>query len=188
MLKSVRVSLVVLITTLSLQIGYATSASSAERQLLAQLTLSGDGLLWNDWESKELALAFEPGHLVQKNLTNLSKISLTVSQLEQASRNEQDIKKIRADQLFSESLTLWQTSRWQDAFDKLEQALALYREINDRQGEGRSLTGLGKIADHFGQYPQALEYYQQALAISRETGDHRNEGVTLNNIGLVYAN
>ncbi|ESA32197.1 tetratricopeptide tpr-1 repeat-containing protein [Leptolyngbya sp. Heron Island J] len=64
----------------------------------------------------------------------------------------------------------------------------MYREIGDRQGESRSLTGFGSIADSLGQYSQALDYYEQALVISREIDDRTGEGATLNNIGLTYHN
>ena len=99
---------------------------------------------------------------------------------------KQDAKQTEADQLLDESLSLWRVSRWQEALQKLEQALILYREIGDRHGEGRTLTGLGAITDNLGQYPQALEYYEQALVIRQEIGDRSGEGVTLNNIGLNY--
>ncbi len=100
------------------------------------------------------------------------------------------------DRLFGEVLQLWQTSQYQPALEKLEQALEIYRnpEVRaafpqeSRQGEGRSLTGLGAISRSFGQYEPALDYYQQALAINQEIGDRQGEGVTLNNIGLVYDN
>ncbi|MEM9217647.1 MAG: tetratricopeptide repeat protein [Cyanobacteria bacterium P01_F01_bin.150] len=105
-------------------------------------------------------------------------------------------KLAEGDRLFDESLQFWRTSQWQKALDRLEQALVLYQDMNvraafpweSRQGEGRTLNGLGKIADDFGDYPEALDYYQQALEIRREIGDRAGEGVTLNNIGGIYDN
>jgi CHAT domain-containing protein/tetratricopeptide (TPR) repeat protein len=99
-----------------------------------------------------------------------------------------------AEALFNEALQLWRTSDFQGAWDKLQQALELYQAPDvrqafpqeSRQGEGKTLTGLGAISDSFGQYQQALSYYQQALPIRQEIGDRAGEGVTLNNIGLVY--
>ncbi|MEO6893178.1 MAG: tetratricopeptide repeat protein [Ktedonobacteraceae bacterium] len=67
-----------------------------------------------------------------------------------------------------------------------EQALAIFREVGNRAGEGATLNNLGRVYDALGQKQQALAYYQQALAISREVGDRAKEGATLNNLGLVY--
>ncbi|NEZ55230.1 CHAT domain-containing protein [Adonisia turfae] len=99
---------------------------------------------------------------------------------------KQEARKTEADQLFNESVRLWQISRWQEALEKLKQALIVYQEIGDRQGESRALTGLGSIADSLGQYSQALDYFEQALMISREINDRASQGFTLNNIGLTY--
>ncbi|MFG6107278.1 tetratricopeptide repeat protein [Leptothoe sp. EHU-05/26/07-4] len=101
---------------------------------------------------------------------------------------KQEARKTEADQLFNESLRLWKISRWQEALEKLKQALIVYQEIGDRQGEGRALTGIGAIANNLGQYPQALDYLEQALVIIRETSDRASEGGTLNNIGFTYDN
>ncbi|MBE9138016.1 tetratricopeptide repeat protein [Nodosilinea sp. LEGE 07088] len=96
--------------------------------------------------------------------------------------------------LFGEALQLWRTGQFQAASEALLQALELYRQPAvqaafpqaSRQGEGRTLTGLGTISQSFGQYEQALGYYTEALAIARDIGDREGEGSTLNNIGFVY--
>jgi CHAT domain-containing protein/Tfp pilus assembly protein PilF len=106
------------------------------------------------------------------------------------------VKKFEAETLFDEALQLWRTSDFQGAWDKLQQALELYQAPDvrqafpqeSRQGEGKTLTGLGAISDSFGQYQQALSYYQQALPIAQEIGDRAGEGTTLNNLGFVYDN
>ncbi|MEM9220197.1 MAG: tetratricopeptide repeat protein [Cyanobacteria bacterium P01_F01_bin.150] len=106
----------------------------------------------------------------------------------QSSELTPEEKQAEGDRLFNEAVQLWRTSQWQEALERFEKALVLYREVGDRQSEGRTLNGLGIIADDFGQHIQALDYYQQALAISREIGDRAGEGATLNNIGLIYDN
>ena len=264
MLKSIGVSFVVLISTLSPQIGYATSAIGAESQ--SQLILAGEELLWNTFKSEKLALALDPGHPTQKNLTNLSKTSFKVSHGKQnesllqipfnqtgtlepgdktlengslydiytftgqagqiikvslisedfdtrlllldadeeliasnddsndSSNSElawqltetkeyhlfittygddergayqlkatfgtiQEAKKAKADQLAKESFDLWYfDSLFEEALEKSEQALKLYREIEDRYNEGITLSEIGVIYRHFRQPLRALEY------------------------------
>ncbi|MEO1591905.1 MAG: tetratricopeptide repeat protein, partial [Cyanobacteria bacterium J06632_22] len=97
------------------------------------------------------------------------------------SKQTSDPRQAEAERLFNEALNLWRVSRWPEAIEKLEQALVLYREAGDLQGEGRTLTGLGAVSSSLGQYPQALSYYEQSLVILREVGDRAGEGVTLNN-------
>ena len=101
---------------------------------------------------------------------------------------EDETKRAEADRFFDEAFNILQTGQWQEAVELLEQALVLYREVGDRQDEGKTLIGLGKIADVTGQYAPALDYYHQGLGIAREIGDRITEGATLNNIGLTYSN
>ncbi|WOD39786.1 CHAT domain-containing protein [Nodosilinea sp. E11] len=93
-----------------------------------------------------------------------------------------------------EAFQLWRTGQLELAFDVLLQALELYRHPDvraasldeSRQGEGRTLTGLGAISRVLERYEQALKYYADALVISREVNDRAGEGTILNNIGVVY--
>jgi tetratricopeptide (TPR) repeat protein len=65
------------------------------------------------------------------------------------------------------------------------QALAIDREIGDRQGEGRALNNLGVVFTERGDPAGAKDYYEQALSILQKIGDRRGEGRALNNIGVV---
>jgi adenylate cyclase len=64
------------------------------------------------------------------------------------------------------------------------QALAIDREIGDRQGEGRALNNLGVVCVERGDPAGAKDHYKQALPILQEIGDRRGEGRALNNIGV----
>ncbi|ASC70031.1 uncharacterized protein XM38_009610 [Halomicronema hongdechloris C2206] len=105
-------------------------------------------------------------------------------------------RKAEADALFDEAFQLWRVSDYQAAWERLQQALALYQAPDVRtafpqasqRGEANTLTGLGEISRSFGRYPQALDYYEAALAIQQTIQDRWGEGVTLNNIGAVYHN
>ncbi|NER94106.1 MAG: tetratricopeptide repeat protein [Symploca sp. SIO1B1] len=106
--------------------------------------------------------------------------------LAQAQTNQD--QEARANQLYEEALQLWQKSQFPEALEKLEQALGIYQEISDRQGQGDLLTAMGAVYTNLGQYPQALDYFKQALAIRQELGDRVNEGILLNNLGIIYDN
>ncbi len=68
-----------------------------------------------------------------------------------------------------------------------EQALSVFREIGDRQGEGAALGSLGVASARLGEVEQAIGHYQQRLVIAREIGDRRGEGTALGNLGNAYA-
>ncbi len=67
-----------------------------------------------------------------------------------------------------------------------EDALKLYRRLNDRANEGIALMGLGTTYMALGDYRRAIELIEQALEIHREVGDRVSEGRTLMNLGTVY--
>ena len=68
-----------------------------------------------------------------------------------------------------------------------EQALAISREIGDRQGESNSLGSLGNAYASLGEVEKAISCHEQALVISREIGDRQGEGSDLGNLGNAYA-
>jgi tetratricopeptide (TPR) repeat protein len=67
-----------------------------------------------------------------------------------------------------------------------EYALAVSREIGDRDLEGFLLDNLASTNTERREYGRAVELYQQALAIAREIGDLRREGVALSNLASAY--
>ncbi len=97
-------------------------------------------------------------------------------------------KDARARQLYSEAGDLWRVSKFAEAFEKLQEALQLFREAGNQQMQGNTLSSLGEIYRSTGKYEEAINYHQQALAITRKIGDQSGEGTILNNLGLVYRN
>jgi tetratricopeptide (TPR) repeat protein len=69
------------------------------------------------------------------------------------------------------------------AIEYYEQALAIAREIEYRQGEGVDLGNLGNAYYSLGEIRKAIEYYEQALEIAKEIGDRGDEGVWLISLG-----
>jgi predicted ATPase/class 3 adenylate cyclase len=68
---------------------------------------------------------------------------------------------------------------------KLEEALAIYRELGDKAGEGNILWGLGSLQYFTRDTQAAKHWYQEALALQRETGQRTMEAWSLHMLALV---
>jgi DNA-binding SARP family transcriptional activator/tetratricopeptide (TPR) repeat protein len=77
----------------------------------------------------------------------------------------------------------WQQSRYQQAADHLQQALALSRQIGDRGCEAATLTSLGILCVTQGRYQEASTLHARALDTYRQTGDLSGEMNCLINLG-----
>jgi tetratricopeptide (TPR) repeat protein len=71
--------------------------------------------------------------------------------------------------------------RYEEAFDRGQRALALYREIGDGAGECSALTCLG-FAVFDTDADRSTEFCRQALAAARAAGDDEGAGRALNNL------
>lgn len=67
---------------------------------------------------------------------------------------------------------------------KLEEALALYREIGDKAGEGNVLWGLGSYHYFARAGAEAERWYLESLALHRETGQRTMEAWSLHMLAL----
>ena len=76
--------------------------------------------------------------------------------------------------------------QYKKAIGYSEQALAIKREIGDREGEGSSLRQMAGVYRIWGQIETAIDYNKQSLAIAREIDDLQGEGSSLNSIGNAY--
>ncbi len=92
----------------------------------------------------------------------------------------------KADQLLEQGRQQYQMSQYQAALQSWQEALRIYREIGDRQGETASLGNLGVVCRNLGQYDKAIEFLQQALTIAREISNHQKEANALNNLAIVH--
>ncbi|MGP1385357.1 MAG: tetratricopeptide repeat protein [Thainema sp.] len=96
-----------------------------------------------------------------------------------------DSRQTEADRLFQQGHQQYRISQFREALQSWQQALELYRAIEDRTSEAATLNNIGIVNDLLGNYPTALDYYEQSLVITREIGDRATEAETLNNIGIV---
>jgi DNA-binding SARP family transcriptional activator/tetratricopeptide (TPR) repeat protein len=79
----------------------------------------------------------------------------------------------------------WQQSRYQQATDHLERALALSRQAGDRGREAGTLSSLGLICAAQGHYQESSTLIAKALNIYRQSGDLSGEMHCLVNLGNI---
>jgi tetratricopeptide (TPR) repeat protein len=68
-----------------------------------------------------------------------------------------------------------------------EIALAAARQLQDREGEGATLSNLGLAYADLGETHRAIQFYEQTLLMHREIGNRSGEGIVLSNLGNAYA-
>jgi tetratricopeptide (TPR) repeat protein len=76
---------------------------------------------------------------------------------------------------------------YQRAIELYTQALTIYRDTDNRDGESAVLGNLGNCFTSLGDYQQAIELHTQSLAICRDTGSRDGESAALGNLGLCYS-
>jgi CHAT domain-containing protein len=79
-----------------------------------------------------------------------------------------DARKAEADRLLQQGNAQSQTNQLEAALQSWQQAITIYREIKDRQGEGLALARLGGAYFVSDDYARAIEYLRQSLAIAKE--------------------
>ncbi len=95
-------------------------------------------------------------------------------------------KKYEADFYLQLSDMYGATSAHDQMLVSAENALAIYKEIDDRKGQSESLNNIGVVYDNIGNHDKAFEYYNEALISQESIGDLKGAAVSLNNIGYVY--
>ncbi|QQE65141.1 hypothetical protein GFS31_18260 [Leptolyngbya sp. BL0902] len=98
----------------------------------------------------------------------------------------QHLRQVEANRLLQQGGQQLNISQFREALRSWEQALALYLESQDRQGEGNALGNLGLAYERLGDYRQAIAFHEQSLAIIREIGNRAGEGSVLGNLGIAY--
>ena len=78
------------------------------------------------------------------------------------------------------------SSQSEKAFEFYNQALIMYRTVQDKQGEAAVLNNIGALYWNLSESEKALEFFNQALLIRRVVQDREGEAGTLNNIGAAY--
>ncbi len=112
---------------------------------------------------------------------------LTLEELR--SSKEGDRERVSAERAYLEAahwLALQEQGSQQKAFDKLQEAWALWKSIGDRPREVEALNQIGAIHRSRGKAVFALALYGRTLALARECGDRKGEAQAWNNLGVAH--
>ena len=110
---------------------------------------------------------------------NTIKISSALAQTPTAQN-----RKAEADSFLEQGIKQLDNQQPSAALQSFQQALAIYREIKDTQGEGNTLKRLGDACLSLKEYTKAIAFYQQSLVIIKAISARELEGRVLNNLGL----
>jgi tetratricopeptide (TPR) repeat protein len=89
---------------------------------------------------------------------------------------------------FAAALRSYEQGQSAAALQSYQEALAIYQQIGDRDGEAHTTMDIALVQEDQGQYPAALQSYQQSLALNHELGDRAGEAGALTNIGGLQEN
>ncbi|KAB8314430.1 CHAT domain-containing protein [Tolypothrix campylonemoides VB511288] len=94
--------------------------------------------------------------------------------------------KAEADQLLQQGIEQYNSGQSSAAIQCWQQALTIYREIEEYQGEADALETLADVYYDLKNYVNAIEFYQQYLALARELGDKHKQQVAWDSLGNAY--
>jgi CHAT domain-containing protein/tetratricopeptide (TPR) repeat protein len=114
---------------------------------------------------------------------NLSASFSTTQVLAQTSES----RKPEAERLLEQGIQQIDNRQFEKAFQSFQQALTIYRELKDRQGEGTTLANLGNVYYSLQAYTKSIELHQQSLAITRDIADRTLEAKNLRHLGSAYS-
>jgi CHAT domain-containing protein len=95
-------------------------------------------------------------------------------------------KEEEGDRLLIQGNEHYQKSQFREALASWLQALIIYWEIGNRQGEAASLGNLGNAYQSLGEFQLAIDCHKKSLEIAREIGDREGEGASLGSLGNAY--
>ena len=92
---------------------------------------------------------------------------------------------IRAMVLLQAAGNTWQHEEgdWQQAWARVDEALALFQAAGDRAGIAAALTAIGTSTKILGDGVQAAQRFEAALTLYRELGDQHGIATTLHHLG-----
>ncbi|MBD2585490.1 CHAT domain-containing protein [Planktothricoides raciborskii] len=93
------------------------------------------------------------------------------------------LRKAEADALLQQGFQQYQHSEYPQAWESLQQSLALYQAIGDKANIALCWGQLGSVQRNRGNWDEAERLYQQCLAIETELGDRKGMATSWGQLG-----
>ena len=93
------------------------------------------------------------------------------------------LEPVRAAVFEGASALAWGQADAERAEAYAEEALKLFRRVDDKPGVARALNHLGLVSQERGAYDRARDFFEESGALARELGNERSSGVTVVNLG-----
>lgn len=101
--------------------------------------------------------------------------------------SEDDYKDVKAKALKTMGILHYYQQHFRQSQEYNEQAVALYKELDDQDGVAAVLNNIGLIYERQGDYSQALKKYNESAKLFGQLKDGRKkQTIALSNIGNVY--
>ena len=91
-----------------------------------------------------------------------------------------------AQALFNAGILASRQQQQEQALTHFQQALGIWKLLNDEKGTGNAYARMGNSNFHLGKYDRALECYHMALEIRTSSGDELGAAELFNNTGTIY--
>jgi len=140
---------------------------------------------WRTQRSGDLEKAAEIAYRLGKDFSGRGLHKIRIELLSDALKNTSDPHQ-KSSLLLDMALSQKMDGQLGASLNSLQHALAIEKEIGDKEGEGAVLNNISQIYDARGDYETALKYLEESLQIRKEIGDRAGEGAVLNNIGMIY--
>ncbi|MGI2907816.1 CHAT domain-containing protein [Tolypothrix sp. VBCCA 56010] len=117
-------------------------------------------------------------------------VSISISAAQQPTATQQQETRAAAKRLLQDGFQLYKQGTAESkrqALAKYEEALKLYRVVDDKKGQAVTLLNIGLVYSNLGENQKALSYFNQSLPLWRAEDNKTGEALTLNNIGSVYS-
>jgi tetratricopeptide (TPR) repeat protein len=94
--------------------------------------------------------------------------------------------RVQALRLNERGAKLRRVGRYEEAAEHHRAALAIVRDLGDRQVEALTLNNLALALMNGGALAAAVQHFEEALTVLRELGDEEYEGQVIANLGVVH--
>jgi signal transduction histidine kinase len=95
-------------------------------------------------------------------------------------------KKQLASAYYYKSAIYYLTSKYDSALQLSDQAIDIYKQLNDNYGVASIYNLRGLLQEKIGDYSEAIENYQKSLEFASKTDNLYGQSNPLHNIGLIY--